>query len=144
MSNDVAHKSWWQIFEVVFGIPFLIALLMQKILPMSFPRGTIGAILVLGGVLLLFAGITLVVRARREFARYGQPTDPGHPTREMITTGVFSISRKSPLPGRHLFPGRNFSGVQPALGFPPAPVVCCCLPLHPRRTGGKVSRRCVW
>ena len=26
MSNDVAHKSWWQIFEVVFGIPFLVAI----------------------------------------------------------------------------------------------------------------------
>jgi protein-S-isoprenylcysteine O-methyltransferase Ste14 len=93
MSNDVAHKSWWQIFEVVFGIPFLIAIGMQQVLPISFPRGIIVPAFIPGGVLLIFVGVVLVVLARREFASHGQPTDPGRPTREMITTGVFSISR---------------------------------------------------
>jgi protein-S-isoprenylcysteine O-methyltransferase Ste14 len=89
MSNDVAHKSWWQIFEVVFGIPFLVALALQWIVPISLPRG----IFILIGALFIIAGIALVVLARREFARHGQPTDPGLPTNEIITTGVFSISR---------------------------------------------------
>ena len=93
MSHDVAHKSWWQIFEVVFGVPFLVALVIQRALPISFPRGIIVPVFILAGVLLIFVGITLVVLARREFARYGQPTDPGLPTREIVTTGVFSISR---------------------------------------------------
>jgi protein-S-isoprenylcysteine O-methyltransferase Ste14 len=31
--------------------------------------------------------------ARREFARYQQPTDPGQPTSQVVKTGVFSISR---------------------------------------------------
>lgn len=92
MTNDVAHKSWWQIFEVIFGIPFLVALIMQWVLSLSFPRG-IGVLTLVLGILLMFVGIVLVILARREFSRYGQPTDPGLPTYEMITTGVFTISR---------------------------------------------------
>jgi protein-S-isoprenylcysteine O-methyltransferase Ste14 len=93
MSMDVAHKSWWQIFEVVFGIPFLVALALQLIVPIPFPRGFITPIRIAGGVILIIAGASLVVLARREFARYGQPTDPGLPTGKIISSGVFSISR---------------------------------------------------
>lgn len=93
MTNDVAHKSWWQIFEVIFGIPLLAALFLQWSIPISFPRGAFPPALFLLGVFLVIVGITLVVLARREFARYGQPTDPGLPTSGIITTGVFSISR---------------------------------------------------
>jgi len=35
----------------------------------------------------------IVVLARREFALYGQPTDPGHPTSKIVKTGIFAISR---------------------------------------------------
>jgi protein-S-isoprenylcysteine O-methyltransferase Ste14 len=89
MSHDVAHKSWWQIFEVVFGIPFLVALALQWIVPFSLPGGMFLPL----GALLMVVGIILVVLARREFAKYGQPTDPGLPTSEIVATGVFSISR---------------------------------------------------
>ena len=41
----------------------------------------------------MVAGIAFIVLARREFAYYGQPTDPGHPTSRLVNTGVFSISR---------------------------------------------------
>jgi protein-S-isoprenylcysteine O-methyltransferase Ste14 len=66
---------------------------MQWILPLSFPRGLIIPVLTLAGILLIFAGISLVVLARRAFAQYGQPTDPGRPTTKIVTTGAFSISR---------------------------------------------------
>lgn len=93
MTNDVAHKSWWQIFEVIFGIPFAIAIIAQRAISFSFPRGNITPVFVIGGVLLILAGTVFVVLARREFATHGQPTDPGQSTGEIITTGVFSISR---------------------------------------------------
>ena len=94
MSNDVAHKRWWQIFEVVFGIPFLLAFLLQRVLPISLQREFLmRAILALTGSFLIVVGVSLVVLARREFAKYGQPTDPGFPTGKIITTGVFSVSR---------------------------------------------------
>ena len=44
--------------------------------------------------------------ARREFARYGQPTDPGHPTSMVVKTGVFAVSRNPLyLGGASLFCG---------------------------------------
>ncbi len=93
MTDDVAHKSWWQIFEVVFGIPFLVAIAMQLFVPIPFPRGFIAPVRISGGDFLIIVGIILIVLARREFSRFGQPTDPGHPTNRIISSGVFSISR---------------------------------------------------
>src|SRR3990172_3344640 len=93
MSNDVAHKSWWQIFEVVFGIPFLVAIALQRVAPTPFPRGFITPARISGVVILIGVGVSLAVLARREFARYGQPTDPGLPTSKIISMSVFSISR---------------------------------------------------
>jgi protein-S-isoprenylcysteine O-methyltransferase Ste14 len=93
MSTDVAHRSWWQIFEVIFGIPFFIAIGLQLAVPFSLPGGFLTPAIVPAGATLIIIGTILVVLARREFAQYGQPTDPGHPTSRVITTGVFSISR---------------------------------------------------
>jgi len=93
MSNGVAHKRWWQIFEVVFGIPFLVAIALQLVVPIPYPRGFLTPAFISVGVILIIVGASLVVLARREFARHGQPTDPGLPTSKIISTGVFSISR---------------------------------------------------
>lgn len=93
MSMNVAHTRWWQIFEVVFGIPFLAAIVLQLAVPLSLPHGSLAPIIILVGAALFIAGAALVVLARREFAQHSQPTDPGHPTSRIVTTGVFSISR---------------------------------------------------
>jgi protein-S-isoprenylcysteine O-methyltransferase Ste14 len=93
MSTDVAHRSQWQIFEVIFGIPFLVAVGLQLAVPFSLPRGSLTLAIVPVGATLIIIGTTLAILARREFAQHGQPTDPGYPTSQVITTGVFSISR---------------------------------------------------
>jgi len=93
MATDAAHKRGWQIFEVIFGLPFLVAIGLQFAVPFSFLPGFLTRVIVPVGVILIATGITLVIRARRELARYRQPTDPGHPTSKVVTTGVFSISR---------------------------------------------------
>ncbi len=93
MSTDVAHKREWQIFEVVFGIPFLAAIALQLAVPLALPRGFLTPAIIPVGVTLIIVGAALVVLARREFAQRGQPTDPGRPTTRVVTTGVFSISR---------------------------------------------------
>lgn len=93
MTTDVAHTSWWQTFEVVFGIPFLVAIALQLTVPLSLPAGFLTPAIIFAGAVLLIVGVALVILARREFAQYGQPTDPGHPTSKLVTTGVFSISR---------------------------------------------------
>ena len=93
MSNDVAHKSWWQIFEVDIGSPFLVAIALQLIVPIPLPHGFLTPVLIPGGIIVIVVGVSLAVLARREFARYSQPTDPGFPTSKIISTGVFSASR---------------------------------------------------
>ncbi|MFN8445876.1 MAG: isoprenylcysteine carboxylmethyltransferase family protein [Caldilineaceae bacterium] len=93
MSTDVAHKQWWQIFEVVFGIPMLIAIALQFTVPLSFPRTLFTLLFLLGGVVLIPVGVTFVILARRELAQHEQPTDPGLATSTLVTTGIFSISR---------------------------------------------------
>jgi protein-S-isoprenylcysteine O-methyltransferase Ste14 len=93
MSTDVAHKRWWQTFEAVFGIPFLAAIALQFAVPLALPRGFLSPAVIAGGAALIMLGVVLVVLARREFARYHQPTDPGLPTSKIVTTGIFSVSR---------------------------------------------------
>lgn len=93
MSVDSAHKSNWEIAEVVFGIPFLVSIALHFIAPISLPQGIFRQIIIPVGIILIIIGIALVVVARREFAHFRQPTDPGHPTTKVIKTGVFAISR---------------------------------------------------
>ena len=93
MSTNAAHKRWWQIFEVIFGVPFLAGIGLQLAAPVSRPRGLYAFVIVLGGAVLVVTGLTFIVLARRELARHGQPTDPGLPTSKLVATGVFSVSR---------------------------------------------------
>jgi protein-S-isoprenylcysteine O-methyltransferase Ste14 len=93
MLTNAAHKRWWQIFEVIFGVPFLAGIGLQLVAPVSRPHGLWAFIIVLGGAVLVVAGLTFVVLARRELAQHGQPTEPGLPTSKLVTTGVFSVSR---------------------------------------------------
>lgn len=91
MDMDSAHKSNWEIAEVIFGIPFLISVILHWIIP--FTLGTLRQVFIPIGVILIAIGAGLIVSARREFSRHGQPTDPGHPTSKIVQTGIFAISR---------------------------------------------------
>jgi len=93
MNEKAAHKSRWETFEVVFGVPFLIGIVLHLIAPISVPQGKFRLILIPIGIILVIVGISLVILARREFAHHGQPTDPGLPTKKIVTSGVFSFSR---------------------------------------------------
>ncbi len=93
VTTYAAHDKWWQISEVVFGVPFLLAIALQFLVPVSLPFAAIRPLLIVAGALLSTAGIVLIILARREFAKNGQRTDPGQPTTQIMTTGVFSFSR---------------------------------------------------
>jgi protein-S-isoprenylcysteine O-methyltransferase Ste14 len=93
MNVDSAHKSNWEIAEVVFGVPFLISIVLHFIAPLSLPQGIFRQVVMLAGIAFIVSGISIIVLARREFARYGQPTDPGHSTSQVVKTGVFAVSR---------------------------------------------------
>ena len=93
MSTNAAHKRWWQIFEVIFGFPFLAGIGLQLAAPVSRPRGLYAFVIILAGGVLVVLGLTFIVLARRALAQHGQPTDPGLPTSKLVATGVFSVSR---------------------------------------------------
>ena len=93
MPTDAAHERWWQTADVVFGLPFLAALALQRIVPLALPRGFLTPAFVAVGAALIGAGVAVIVLARRELARLHQPTDPGRPTGTVVTTGVFAVSR---------------------------------------------------
>jgi protein-S-isoprenylcysteine O-methyltransferase Ste14 len=113
MSGDSAHKHNWEIAEVVFGIPFLIGIAIHFVVPFSVPQGIFRQALIPGGIVLIITGIGFIILARREFAYFRQPTDPGHPTSKIINTGVFAISR-NPLYVGSVF---VFSGLALALNI---------------------------
>ena len=93
MAEEVAHRNHWEIFEVIFGVPFLISLIMQLVVPFSLPQGILRLTFIPIGIILFAIGASFVVSARREFAHHRQPTDPGLPTSKIVISGVFSISR---------------------------------------------------
>lgn len=113
MNVDSAHKSRWEISEVVFGIPFLISIAIQFVVPFSLPQGILRQVLIPVGTALIIVGIGFIVLARRELAQYNQPTDPGFPTSKVVNTGVFSISR-NPL---YLGIINTFIGIALAFNF---------------------------
>lgn len=93
MSTNAAHERWWQTSDVVFGMPLLAAIALQLFVPLRLFGGFRLPVIIAGGVAFFITGVALVLFARREFARHGQHTDPGHPTTNLVTTGIFSFSR---------------------------------------------------
>lgn len=93
MTENSAHNRGWQIGEVVFGIPFLMGIRLNIILPAAlYPAAYQPAGIVFGAALII-AGFSLISAARRELARFHQPTDPGQPTTGLVSTGVYGYSR---------------------------------------------------
>lgn len=92
-ADNAAHTGWWQTFEAVFGLPFMVAIALQFTVPLSLPQEFLTPVIMPLGVALIIVGLVLIIRARREFTKHTQPTDPGLATSKLITTGVFSFSR---------------------------------------------------
>jgi len=90
---DTAHKSPWEISEVIFGIPFLISIAIHLIVPISLLRGIIRQSLIAVGITFIIIGIIFIVLAHREFTKFGQSMEPGQVISKIIDTGVFSVSR---------------------------------------------------
>ncbi len=93
MHPQAAHKSYWETSDVIFGIPLLISIIIGFIRPLPLVNGLLRWLLLVAGVIIFGLGMGLIIAARRELARHGQPTDPGRPTSRIVTSGIFSISR---------------------------------------------------
>jgi protein-S-isoprenylcysteine O-methyltransferase Ste14 len=67
-----------------------------------------------GGAVVAGLGVTIVALGRRELARQGQPTDPGRPTTNIVTSGIYSLSRNPLYLGATCF----LAGVALAFNLP--------------------------
>ena len=93
MNNDTAHKHRWETGEFFIGLPYLAGIGFHVLFPTPITQGISSLILKIIGIVVMFTGLALLVRTRRQFTVHQQPTDPGQATSKIITTGPFSISR---------------------------------------------------
>lgn len=136
-------KKAGRFFEVVFGLPFLTAIRLQRFLPIALPRGWPTYLMFTMGVILTLAGVTFVVLARREFALFGQPTDQGLAASRILTNGFSPISEIRFTWAAYSF-GRDIFHLSIDLGVDLACAGHRNVSLHPRRTGRNLFSREIW
>jgi len=93
VNRRAAHTNAWETAETIFGIPFLLSLILGYLIPLPLSVLLPRAASVSVGIILLVIGSAIIVMTRRHFSQAGQPTNPGIPTTKLITTGIFSWSR---------------------------------------------------
>jgi protein-S-isoprenylcysteine O-methyltransferase Ste14 len=93
MIKHAAHTRSWQTAETILVIPLLLSLILGYLFPLPLSELVPRAASISAGVILLLIGFTIISITRREFRQAGQPTDPGHPTTQLIQTGIFAWSR---------------------------------------------------
>ncbi len=91
--KPAAHTHAWETAEVIFGSALVLGLILGVLfpLPLSALLPRVASIAI--GVILLLTGFAIIGMVRGQFREAAQPTDPGHPTTQLITTGLFSWSR---------------------------------------------------
>ena len=93
MSDSFAHSSIWKTSDAIFGITLLLGLALNfvPLLSLTFPIPVSLRIAV--GVILILAGATVVILAKRDLKNAGQPAAPGKPTTQVVETGIYRFSR---------------------------------------------------
>ena len=91
--RQAAHTRSWETAETILFTALFLGLLLGYFLPLPLSRWVPRAASVVSGIALLALSFSLIGRTRRQFRETHQPTDPGQPTTQLITTGIFSWSR---------------------------------------------------
>jgi protein-S-isoprenylcysteine O-methyltransferase Ste14 len=93
MSDSFAHNSIWKTSDAIFGITFLLGLALHFVpsLNLTFPISA--RLRMVAGVVLVLAGVTAIVLAKRGLKNAGQPAAPGKPTTQVVETGIYRFSR---------------------------------------------------
>ena len=93
--RKAAHEHPWKVSDVViFPLLFVGSAMAWAVpLPLFDPASSwVAARWVPGGVLLL-GGFAMIRWAKQSLKKGGQPSLPGQPTTELLTTGAFALSR---------------------------------------------------
>lgn len=91
--KQAAHTRSWETAETILFTALFLGLLLGFLLPLPLSRWVPRAATVVLGIALLALSVSLIGRTRGQFRETSQPTDPGQPTTQLMTTGTFSWSR---------------------------------------------------
>ncbi len=93
MDKHSAHTRPWETAEAILATALLLGLALGYLLPLPLSALAPRALSVTAGIILILLSLWMISITRGQFRQTGQPTDPGHPTTRLITTGIFSWSR---------------------------------------------------
>ena len=88
-----AHTKFWQTSDAILILFVPLTLLASWFLPLPGKVLLDFSWLRVAGSLLIICGLLLIGAARRQLQKQAQPAGPGKPTTELLTTGVFRLSR---------------------------------------------------
>ncbi len=93
MSIDAAHHSRWRTGGVIFGAALIMGFGLQQLWPLSFTPHLDRTLLHIIGAPLLLLGTAIILMGKNELAQRAQPSEPGAPTTQLVTGGVYKYSR---------------------------------------------------
>ena len=95
--QQAAHSSFWCSSDFMVALAAIIALVLHVAVPIRFPDfvtdGWLDWVRLGLGVFLALWGLSWIAGSKRDLAEAQQPTAPGHPTTELVTSGNFQLSR---------------------------------------------------
>ncbi|MDH5737048.1 MAG: isoprenylcysteine carboxylmethyltransferase family protein [Gammaproteobacteria bacterium] len=93
MSNQSAHISFWKTSDFMILVTLAFGLVLQYFFPDVIPFSMPDIIRYSIGSCSFALGILIIFMAKREFKKHAQPSGPGVPTTDIVTSGIFSRSR---------------------------------------------------
>ena len=89
---EAAHSHPWKISDVVMFPLLAIGIALEVFFPTR-PDGWLNVVTVLSGLFVIFLGFRLIDWAKASLDAADQPSLPGTPTTQLITSGAFSLCR---------------------------------------------------
>ena len=89
---EAAHSHPWKISDVVMFPLLAIGIVLEVIYPTR-PDGWLNVVTILSGLFVIFLGFRLIDWAKASLDAADQPSLPGTPTTQLITSGAFSLCR---------------------------------------------------
>ncbi len=97
-----AHKSRLMTSDAILYMYMSLGIISEYMMPSSIGLSTFVRWVI--GIPIVVTGWTLIITAKRQFAAHCQRSGPGHETTELLTTGIFSISRNPIYLGVSILP----------------------------------------
>lgn len=88
-----AHTKLWQTSDAILILFVPLTLLAEWLMPLPVEEFLDVSWLRIGGTILTLIGLGFIVVTRRQLHKSSQPAAPGKPTTQLLTSGIFHLSR---------------------------------------------------